>query len=392
MIIRIIVLLFFYASTYFSCYSQCNYQADISFCIADIKFDGENIKICELGQGSRSRFKGYDALYGKGKVWTAFWEYLAKFQKPFWIVTPENYAFTQKNISFNLNDLKKFGGQLIPSLGALEDLQYLKKYIKRNNLSINPCAISSYDAIVVTNHTSFGKGFFTEFNLRHPNILITDQAAAVFVNSKYETNELFKHKDLKKYRPKSMICKCIYDKNLVRSINKKLDCQKYVIKPLNASRGNGVIIVDRLMLNRELKKILVDKETLDPNDPAYKYWITTKNKTFLVEEFISSKIILLDGKHFDATMRVIFVLSHDMNNINIDFLGAYWKLPARSLEEYGGLTNMHKSNINKNRKSSAKVESQDFEPVKKEMTKAMLKAYALMLEQRRKELENFSCK
>ena len=43
---------------------------------------------------------------------------------------------------------------------------------------------------------------------------------------------------------------------------------------------------------------------------------------------------------------------------------------------------MHKSNINKNRKSSAKVASQDFEPVKKEMTKAMLKAYALMLEQR----------
>ena len=98
-----------------------------------------------------------------------------------------------------------------------------------------------------------------------------------------------------------------------------------MIKPLNASRGNGVIIVDRLMLNRELKKILVDKET-NPNDPTYKYWITTKNKTFLVEEFISSKIILLDGKHFDATMRVIFVLSHDMNNINIDFLGAYWKL------------------------------------------------------------------
>ena len=180
----------------------------------DIKFDGENIKICELGQGSRSRFKGYDALYGKGKVWTAFGNIWQNFKNHSDIVTPEKYAFTQKNISFNLNHLKKFGGQLIPSLGALKDLQYLKKYIKRNNLSINPCAISSYDAIVVTNHTSFGKGFFTEFNLRHPNILITDQAAAVFVNSKYETNELFKHKDLKRYRPKSMICKCIYDKNL----------------------------------------------------------------------------------------------------------------------------------------------------------------------------------
>ena len=34
---------------------------------------------------------------------------------------------------------------------------------------------------------------------------------------------------------------------------------------------------------------------------------------------------------------------------------------------------MHKSNISKNRKSSAKVEPQDFELVKKEMTKAMLR-------------------
>ena len=82
-----IALLAFCAIINLSSYAQTNYPADISFCIADIKFDGKNIKICELGQGSRSRFKGYDALYGKGKVWTAFWEYLAKFQKPFWIVT-----------------------------------------------------------------------------------------------------------------------------------------------------------------------------------------------------------------------------------------------------------------------------------------------------------------
>ena len=76
-----------------------------------------------------------------------------------------------------------------------------------------------------------------------------------------------------------------------------------------------------------------------------------------------------------------------MGNINIDFLGAYWKLPSRSLEEYGGLTKMHKSNINKNRKSAAAVDPQDFEIVKKEMTKAMSKAYALMLERRNQELE-----
>ncbi len=386
MTVRVIILLFLYAGTYFSCHAQCayqcNYQADISFCIADLKFDGQNIKICEFGQGSRSSFKGYNALYGKGKAWTALWEYLAKFQKPFWIVTPGNYAIAKKNINFNLNDLEKFGGQLITSLGALDNPQYLKKYVKGSSSSINTCAISSYDGIVITNQASFSKSFLTQFNLRHPNILIADQATAVFVNSKYETNELFKHPELQKYRPKSIICRCIYDKKLARNIAKKLNCDKYVIKPLNASCGNGIIIVERIKLDRELKKILVDKSTLDPDDPAYQYWISTKNKNFLVEEFISSKIILMDNKHYDATMRVIFVLSHDMNNINIDFLGAYWKLPSMPLEEYGGLTKMHKSNINKDRKSSAMVTPQDFELVKKEMTKAMCKAYALMLEKR----------
>lgn len=391
MIIRIIILLFFYVSTYFSCYTQYNYQdnypADISFCIADLKFDGQNIKICEFGQGSRSRFKGYDALYGKGKVWTIFWEYLEKFQKPFYIVTPDNYALTKKNIGFNLKELQKFGGQLISSLEAL---RYNQDLIKADNLHKNYCAISSYDQIVVTNHASFNSSFFTEFNLNHPNILITDQATAFFVNSKYETTELFKHPELQKYRPKNIICKCIYDKNLAKNIAKKLDCKKYVIKPLNASRGNGIIIVDRLHLNQELKKILVDKQTLNPKDPSYKYWTTTKDKNFLVEEFVSSKDIIVDNKRYDATMRVIFVLSHDMGNINIDFLGAYWKLPSKSLEEYGGLTKMHKSNINKDRKSSAVVALQDFDTVKKEMTQAMGKAYALMLEKRNQDLKNLT--
>ena len=82
-------------------------------------------------------------------------------------------------------------------------------------------------------------------------------------------------------------------KKMAKDITKKLDCEKYVIKPLNASRGNGVIIVNRLMLNRELKKILLDKDTLDHDDPAYKYWIKTKENNFLIEEFTPQKQYLL---------------------------------------------------------------------------------------------------
>lgn len=373
------------------CIAQTQYPADISFCIADLKFDGQNIKICEFGQGTLSRFKGHDLLYGKGSIWKLFWQYLSKFQKPFWHITPDNYSLTEKGLGLDLIDLQKKGGHLLPSLSHLNNDENFIKITHTQN-SIFPNSISNYNAIVVNNNKNFGAAFFHNYNLIFPGALFTDQVTAFFVNSKYETNELFKHPDLQKYRPKSIICKCKFYKKLSKDIAKKLGCSKFVIKPLNASRGRGIIIVDRLHLSRELKKILEEKNTLNPNDPSYKYWIETKDKKFLVEEFVSSKPISLENKTYDATMRVIFVLTHDQGQIDIDVLSAYWKLPLGALEDYENMTKKHKSNIDKKRKSSAKVDSSDFEVVKLEITKVMKKAYALMLEKRRQDLNKIILK
>jgi hypothetical protein len=374
---------------FFSCLAQDKYPADISFCIADLKFDGQNIKICEFGQGTLSRFKGHDALYGKGSVWKLFWEYLERFNKPFWQITPDNYFFTQKNLNFDLKDLCNRGGHLISSLNYLDkDEEFVK--IAQNPQPIDLSSILEYKAIVINNNKNFGAFFFNNYNLKYPSALFTDQAAAFFVNSKYETNELFKHPTLRKYRPKSIVCKSIFYEKLSKEIAKKLGSKKFVIKPLNASRGSGVIIVDRLHLSKELKKILEEKDTLNPNDPTYKYWIDSKDKNFMVEEFVSSKPISIEDKTYDATMRVIFVLSHDSGKISVDVLSAYWKLPLGALEDYENMTKKHKSTIDKKRQCSAAVDLKDFEIVKSEITKAMQKAYALMLEKRRAYLIGFT--
>lgn len=369
--------------------AQTQYPADISFCIADLKFDGENIKICEFGQGTLSRFKGHDTLYGKGSVWNLFWEYLTKFNKPFWQITPDNYAFTQKGIGFNLKDLQACGGHLASSISHLENDEEFRKITQTKNITLFR-SISDYNAIVVNNNKNFGTSFFYNYNLKYPHALFTDQATAFYVNSKYETNELFKHPDLRKYRPKSMVCKCEFNEKLSKQIAKKLDSKKFVIKPLNASRGRGIIIVDRLHLSRELKKILEEKDTLNPDDPSYKYWIDSKDKNFIVEEFVSSKPISLENKTYDATMRVIFVLSHDNGEINVDVLSAYWKLPLGALEDYDNMTKKHKSTIDKQRKSSTIVDTHDFEIVKDQIKTVMKKAYALMLEKRRKDLNKLA--
>ncbi|MCA9508924.1 MAG: hypothetical protein KC505_10935, partial [Myxococcales bacterium] len=67
-----------------TCFSQA--PTDVSFCMADVKFDGENLKILEFGDCAESMFTGYNTLYGKGAVWAEFWRYLKKFRVPIWYV------------------------------------------------------------------------------------------------------------------------------------------------------------------------------------------------------------------------------------------------------------------------------------------------------------------
>ena len=103
---------------------------------------------------------------------------------------------------------------------------------------------------------------------------------------------------------------------------------------------------------------------------------------FLIEEYAPSKPVTLGGKQFDATLRMVFVLDYDQvaNEINLTFLGDYWKLPEKALDEEGTLTERHKSKIVTNRESSIEVDPQDRLVVMNILGGALPKLYLKMIE------------
>ena len=111
------------------------------------------------------------------------------------------------------------------------------------------------------------------------------------------------------------------------------------------------------------------------------FWTLLRQEILaLSEEDRSQKPIIIDEKIYDPTMRIVFVLYNNHGVAQVNFLGAYWKLPANSLDEQASLTERHKSKIYSGRTSSARVDAQDFENVKKILEPVLCTAYLKMLE------------
>jgi hypothetical protein len=159
--------------------------------------------------------------------------------------------------------------------------------------------------------------------------------------------------------------------------------------------GNGIIIVERNELDKTLKRILCpeNKSILQHmKDTSYSYWHRDKNQSFIVESYETSKPIPVNGKLFNGTMRVVFVLTHDLTQendiIDVHFLGSYWKLPILPISANGTMNEKNKSNIKKGTIPSAKVAPKDYETVKQELRKILPKIYKKMLFNQKKRFIN----
>ena len=60
-----------------------------------------------------------------------------------------------------------------------------------------------------------------------------------------------------------------------------------------------------------------------------------------MQAYAPSKKIIVRGKSYDPTMRVFFFSSHNAGIASVIPIGAYWKIPAKSLDEVGTLTEKH---------------------------------------------------
>lgn len=358
---------------------QNQFVSDISFGIVDLKFDGENLKICELGEGPRSMFKGYDKLYKQGELWHRLWHFLSCLQLTPWLTT---YGFTNEmRLENALSEYEELGGGYAHNLEALsKDTVFNDCVLRKKTYDY----FSLYNTVLLLRNNGYRDRSLYLFRRQHPTVLPLCDALGPFGNSKVLMNSLFEQDvALAKYRPRCLVLEKKYKKSLAKEITDKLQCDCYVIKPINSSKGNGIIVVKKRDLYQLLRKILKNPQRLpNLNDPTYGYWLRDRNKSFLVEEYAPSRLITVKSKQYDATMRVVFVLFNDVGRIGVTFLGSYWKLPTKSVSEAGDLTEQHKSSIKPDKIGVAEVALTDYENVKTILRKVLPALYLKMLQDR----------
>jgi hypothetical protein len=330
---------------------------DISYLIADLKYDGKQVKICEFGEGTCSRFKGYDYMFGKGIIWERFWKILDEYDFPKWYIDPEavdRATFKAVDKEIMLSKFLENRGYAVPSVGSfLKHPLFARTFCNKKSSSDATNLVT--DGLVMIRHNDASIGQIANLRCRYKNLMVLNAAVAPFVNDKYTTDILFKEESLQRFRPQAMLCKRAYDPSLAADIQKKLPSEFYVIKPLNAFKGCGVMMLAAHDLDAVLKSITSGNarrrktdQTFHFNgysytDRTYSYWDEYQEPYFIIEELCQSRIIEFEGKRYDPTMRVVFVLRHFNGVITVDYLAAYWKLPLKSLDEKGTLTEQHKS-------------------------------------------------
>lgn len=344
---------------------------DIAFCIADVKYDGKNLKILEFGDCAESMFSGYNALYGNGSMWSLFWKYLAQFKLPLW------YVGSSKN-SMGLSTLKKIGGKCVASMTALHEK------IRKEAQTFRNQEAHKYSGIVFVK-SSYTKASIELLRRNFPSLIFVNKRVRHHVVNKYRTHVLFKgDTDLKKFRPQCKVCGKNYAPGLAQSIINEFKSDTYVIKPTDGSCGKGIVFVRKNELAAMLQSLFQDSSALakmrQKSWHTFGFWTTDRSSHFIVEEYVPSKILMIDGKPYDPTMRIVFAMNFSGENIKIDILGAYWKLPGKPLTANNSLTEKHRSDVHSSASvNSVKVNSDDFEHISQMFKPMMKKIYLRIL-------------
>src|SRR6185295_473621 len=159
---------------------------------------------------------------------------------------------------------------------------------------------------------------------------------------KYKMSLLFRTDPvLAKIKPEWQLYKKEYSPDLAAKIIQDLGGDAFVIKPRGAFLGNGVIIVSREDLDSTLHYILTEQEALKQNkDKSYNHWSRDPFNTFIVEKYYPSDPIMHEGKFYEPSMRVAFICIYNNQKIDFRFLGGYWMMPTKSLDQQGSLNEL----------------------------------------------------
>lgn len=321
-------------------YGQPNYGVDISFLVADFKYSQEHgLKICEVQHGSLSAMGGDLHIAGEdGNISPEFANFFMRFPIKKWgsgLIYPPLK-----------NSLRDKGWQVEQSLRTiLNDPLFLRCG------SLNPedpSVIASYGGLLYADF-EIVRNFKSYFHT-YPGILFVNAAIFPYWNDKYTMNMLFDSKDeLRAYKAEWRLYPKKYDPLLSQRIQEEMPSELYVIKPRREGLANGVIVVACSELDAVLHMILEPAGCLKKHpDKKYSYWYKNIDDSFIIEKYYISDYLCfscpLEEKrddtntyHYDATMRVAFIMQYEEEKMTYHSLGGFWKLPAKALEEEGTL-------------------------------------------------------
>lgn len=345
---RMIILTILLAFGWALVSAQQKYPVDISYMVSDFKYSKEHgLKICEVQHGALSGLKG-DAhisrnLGRKGAIPPAiatFFDHLPTKRWAAGVSYPplhESLAAKGWKIQQSMKTLAKN-----PEFLACAALP-----------PADPSTIASYACIAYAT-CDIAKHFDT-YHSTYPGALFLDAATLPYWVDKYKMSMLFNYNDeLKKYKADWRLYPKTYEPQLAEKIHAEMPSELYVIKPRKEFLGNGVIIVTNAELDRALQTILEPQASLKQHpDSGYSYWWTNKDDSFLIEKYYASDCLqfshklsdkadasISDGEggyHYDATMRIAFILKYDQGTMTYHCMGGFWKLPCKALEEEGDL-------------------------------------------------------
>jgi hypothetical protein len=344
------------------------YPVDISYLVSDFKYSREyGVKICEVQQGSLSALTG--DLYisrGDGSISPKIAQFFALLPMKKWTV-----GLLYSPLKRSLNE---WGSH--PSLNTLlKDPLFLQSAAE---LPANPFSLDSYAALLYAGSDAARN--FSFYSHAYPGVLLIDRANLPYWKDKYKMNALFDSSDeLKQYKADWRLYPKKYNPFLSARIQEEMPSHLYVIKPRSECLAGGVIVIASEDLDPLLQMILEPTPSLKNHpDKKYAYWSSNRDDTFLIEKYYPSDDLTHFGAyHYDATLRLAFILQCNQGKTTYHCLGGFWKLPPKALEEEGTLNEKRISLCEP--PFYAPIDPGLFQEANAQMEKAMLLLYEIML-------------
>ncbi len=309
-----------------------NAPADITFAVADIKYNQGNFKIIECGAGPYSGLREHQ-IYINNKIhrqispyWNIVAHILKKYSIPVWLVGNSPHAnftyfeqITSKKQS-TFDDLIHHQSPLFPDITTIP----------------KPKTIAEHKGIVIHRigrRTPRSDEPCKMFKKKYPCFMLLNSNSNYF-SSKAATYRLFEEAGLHNFIPRYAIYPATYTKTLAQKILADLgSVEKLIIKPLNMLRAIGVGVTTAENLDAHLQHMFGTQSYAPYEEKSIGYWRKHKPTHFIASEFVSSQPFLCNNKKYEPTLRVSFLMMHEKGNIAIHIIGGCWQIPPRAIND-----------------------------------------------------------